>query len=98
MTLRVGDKVIEVGLGGMHGGFERIASGIGDRAGRKSGIAVRVICGREAHIRMMKRPLIRTREEFGIDDAGVGVKSYAFGQTVVVNTGDLGAFFGNRSL
>src|ERR1700722_11591657 len=39
----VGDEIVVVGLRGLHGGLERAAAGVGDGAGRKSGIAVGVV-------------------------------------------------------
>ena len=43
MPLGVRYEVVVVGLGGAHGSFKGAASGIADRAGRESGVAVGVV-------------------------------------------------------
>lgn len=55
MSLGVGDEIIKITLGGMHGGFEGAASGIADGAGRKSGMAVGVVGRRETHVGVVER-------------------------------------------
>src|SRR5579872_3643946 len=73
MALGIGDEIVVVGLRWVHGSFEGAASGIGDRAGGQASVAIGVIGRSEAHIGMMQRTLVSSGQEFGVDDAGVGV-------------------------
>src|SRR3984957_1143053 len=103
VALGVGYKIIVVGLRGLHGGLERAAAGVSDGAGRQSGVSVGVIGRRELHVVVVQRSSVGSGEEFGVDDAGVGVEGDVLAQAVVVDAGhkralvgDSGFFFDDR--
>src|SRR3954463_8915888 len=96
MALSIGYEIEVVGLGGAHGGFEGAASGIADRARRQSCVAIGVVGRGEAHVSVVQRALISSRQQFGVDNAGVSVESNAFVQAVVVDAGNPGPLLGNR--
>ena len=95
MPLGVGYEVVVVGSGGVHRSFKGAASGIADRAGRESGVAVGVVWRREAHVGVVERSLVCSSQQFRVDDTGIGVKRDAFVQAVEVDAGDLRAFGGD---
>lgn len=62
MALRVGHEIVEIGLSGVHCGFEGTAPGIGDGPGRKSGVAIGIVRRFELHIGVMQGALVRARQ------------------------------------
>ena len=56
-------------------------------------MTVGVVVRGELHVGVMQGALIRTRDEFRIDNARVGVQRNVLVQTVVVNTGYHGTLF-----
>src|SRR5208283_3018113 len=88
VTFGVGDEVIIVGLGGMHGGFEGAFAGVADGAGGQSGVDVSVVRRVEMHVVVMQRAGVGSGEKFTVNYAGVGVERDLLLQAVVVNAGD----------
>src|SRR6185369_4681967 len=74
VSIAVADKIKIVGLGRMHGGLERSASGIPDGPGRKSGMSIRVVGGLEPHVSMMQTSGVIPVEHLGVDPAGIGLQ------------------------
>src|SRR5579872_5841583 len=58
MSLGVGDEIVIIGFGGMHGRLKGTTSGIRYGAGRESYVAVGVVGGGIAHVRVMQSALI----------------------------------------
>src|SRR5581483_2729092 len=98
MALGVGNEIVIIGLGRMHGGFQGAAAGISDGAGGQAGVTVGVVGGGELHIGVVQCPLVCARNQFGVDDAGVGSEGDPPVQPVVVDAGDQGALFRDRGL
>ena len=95
MALGIGYEVVVVGLGGAHGSFKGAASRIADGPGREPGVAVGIVGRRESHVGVVERSLVRSGQEFGIDDAGIGVERDAFVQAIEVDARDLRALGGD---
>src|SRR5208337_2407970 len=96
VTFGVGDEVIIVGLGGMHGGFEGAFAGVADGAGGQSGVDVSVVRRVEMHVVVMQRAGVGSGEKFTVNYAGVGVERDLLLQAVVVNAGDKRALLRDR--
>ena len=90
---RVGYEIVVVTFRGMHRGFQSASAGIADGAGRKSRISVCIVGRLELHVVVMQRALIRAGQEFGVNNAGVGIESDLLRETVVVNAGHERALF-----
>jgi|SoimicMinimDraft_8_1059736.scaffolds.fasta_scaffold302492_1 hypothetical protein len=54
VSIAVADKIKIVGLGRMHGGFERSAAGIPDGPGREARMSIGVVSGLKPHVSMMQ--------------------------------------------
>src|SRR5580658_1316161 len=97
VALGVGNEIIVVGLRGLHGGLERTAAGVADGAGRQAGIAVGVVGRRELHVGVVQGSTVGSGQEFGVDDAGVGVERDVVVQAIEVDAGHEWALFGYGS-
>ena len=98
VALGIRNEIIVVGLRGMHRRFQRALTRIGDRAGRKSRVLVSVIARVELHVVVMQGASVRSREELGVNDAGVGVERDLLFQTVVIHAGHQRAFVWDSGL
>src|SRR5215469_11466529 len=98
MALGIGYKIEVIRVRWMKRGFERTASRIGDRTGRKAGVTVGIVRRLEDHICMMQSATVGTRKQLCVDDAGIRIEGNMFGQPIVVDAGNQGTLFWNRGL
>src|ERR1700688_3522986 len=67
MTCGVGDEIVIVALCGMHGRLQCALPRIADGARRKSRVSVGVVGRVEAHVVVVQRASVCSRQQFGID-------------------------------
>src|SRR5437868_10963689 len=95
VAIAIRHKVVEVRNGGMHGCFQRTAAWIPNRTGRQTDVPVGVIGRVDLHVRMMQSTAVSAIQQFGIDNAGVGIQAHVLRQTVVIDTGYHWTLFGH---
>src|SRR3954451_13891777 len=95
MSVAIAYEVVVVSGGGVHSSFQRSFSGIADGTGRKSGMKIRVIGRVGAEIVVMQGAGVGASQQFGVNDAGIRLKSDVTRETVVVNTRNHRTLFGS---